>query len=567
MACFQDQIKKFPWTRERLAALAKLARPLMDKKGATLEEVVNQLSAMTGLKPELIVKGISIRPKGLPRNITDEMWQVQNNRRAIEKQAHILATEWGTPAALKTARTIIDAPRRVAVWGHFTVFAKTHLADMLFTNPKAYLTAFGKMLALTTKSGQVAHAQRLLRMTIDPGYKEALRAGMDIEPGGGFREAFRTETQETTGSIKQKRNAMAFDELRMARFGIWKNTVAKLAAEERTPEDLKVVAEVINNATGASTLKYGFGKLLSRFLFAPRLFPAQFRAAYRDPIRAVYKAWFDRKNATPAELLASRYVIRRFTTLMVAYHAGLAAETAYSWATGDDRFKPNLTDPNRTDWLRYKLFGYSIPGLSPTIEMLRLPVRMFYAMAGARPGQSRLHSAGNVLEDYLVGRLNPVVGLGTELVTGQQIGTGRPLELKIPFTDTAFSGVVDLFKQQTSQLPPVKWTEFLGGKVMIPVANFSHELFDELRSNGLSFPDAKTWIQTLAIAGPEAITGYHLNADQDTLYSRIQDRLQQVPDYKSYPPEVQQKIVNRISRQESARMKAERKTVPGPGLP
>src|SRR5262245_33121952 len=235
--CFQDDIKEFPWTPERMASLWTEAKRLIDN-GADLEETTKSLSASLGLRREVILDALARRPKGVSRAMTQEMWERQANRRSVENQARAMVSEMQTPQWRKTASTITSIPRRVLTVGHFTVFPKTHMGDLLLTDPKTFLRTFGRSMRLISREGIAQHQQRMLAMTLDPDYGAAVRAGVDVQPGGGEMGGFRGATKEMLGSAKEKRSAMAFDELRLARFQIFKNAMSKLAPEERTIDNL-----------------------------------------------------------------------------------------------------------------------------------------------------------------------------------------------------------------------------------------------------------------------------------------------------------------------------------------
>lgn len=494
--CFQDQLKKFPWSPERAAALFKAAKEQYFDQGKGLEEAINGLSAQTGLRREVIAQGIASL-KGVSRKMTDEMWLKQRQRRVMEQQAKSYVSQLGRSSVSKAIGTALNVPRRVATIGHFTVFPKTHLADLLFTDPKTFGTTFARSLKLATKSGIVEHEQRMTAMKLDSDYTKALRAGLDVEPGSGYG-AFRGARQEILGTAKETRSAMAFDELRAARFGIFKNAIEKLSPEERASVDnLKPIAEVVNNQTGAATIKSKLGRTLTKFLFAPRLFPAQVRATFVDPYRAFVNGVVDRGNASPGDLVAARVVGRRIATLALAYTGTLAAEAGYSWATGDKKNMPNILDPGRSDWLRPRLFGHAIP-VSPTVELLRLPFRMAYIGSKLGPAE-----AAKVPANYLLGRQNPALAIGEEIATGRE-----PYQMLSDYArPLPFRGALGTPKAGKYS-PQMGWTEFLGQKMPIPVATVSREVYDEMREQGMNHIDAKTWIHALALGAITGTAGY-----------------------------------------------------------
>ncbi len=328
----------------------------------------------------------------------------------------------------------------------------------------------------------------------DPAYVLAKRAGLDVKPGGGEAGYFAKETVEATGQKSPaKRTALAFDELRMTRFRIFKKELQRLSPEERGDIDqVKALADVINHDTGTVKQK----SAVTRWLFlSPRLLPAQAAHVFYDIPRALIQTGFGARYADAAP--AMRYVARKTAILASAYTAVMAANEGYYLATGDKKFKPNFV-PGRSDWLRPKVAGYSIP-ISPTVEMLKVPIQMLAAARSVRTGQSALGEALYKAMQTALGRQNPLWALTEQILFGEEPGTGRP---------TPFPGILHTAAPKATA-PKQTWTEFLGSKIPIPAANLIHEIYDEMRTGGMSHPDAKAWAGALAKSIPEAITSYH----------------------------------------------------------
>ena len=521
--CFQDEIKDFPWTRERLAALWSAAKPMIDN-GATLQEVTKGLSSSLGLRQEVVLDALSRKPKGVSRAVTQEMWERQTARRTVENQARQMVSQMNTPGWQKAVSSVVNAPRRLATVGHWGVFPKSHAGDMLLTNPIQWAKLYGRSLAQAPFTRGVAHEQRMIAMEIDPDFKGAVRAGLDVQPGGGQVGAFTREGQDIFGKQKPTSpTSRAFDELRFARFQIWKKQISEMSPEEKADlPGMRQLADVINHPTGATAIKSKLGQLMSKFLFAPRLLPAQIQAAYSDPARAMAtfaKAYVGRGNASAAELTAARFVGRRLVTLAGSYTAILAAETAYASYTGDERLRPNLTDPGGTGWLRPKLAfsrsgpGYAVP-ISPTVELWKLPFQAVYAAATAKKDERPELKAAEVVAKYAINRQNPALAVGEEAAFGKQPGTGRPVPFAaLPSPRFGEEGAQDL---ATRYKPALDWKEYLGTKMPIPLASLSHELYDEMRSQGIDHPTAKMWIQAGVISAMSGATGYHFTESRES---------------------------------------------------
>jgi len=565
MACNQKQIKKFPWTQERIASLWNAMKEHV-AAGNTRAEILSKLSGETGLTPETIQNGLNRGARGGGvKHLTDEVWMRQRDVRIADQMARQMVTEMNTPDWVKKADYLQNLPRRVAVKWHFTVFPKTHFGDQLVTDSKVHFTLMGRSYALATKAGKLAHEQRMAEMKADTltntgGLRAGLRAGLDIEAGGGHGAAFRGARKQMLGTAKETKSAMAFDELRYSRAQMWKTLWNKMDSTEQADlPGLKIMAEVLNNKTGSGRLTSTFGRQVANWLFAPRLKPAQIRSAFRDPYRAIKALTVSKAQATPAELFASRYVIRKMGRLAAAQTAIMAAEVAYAASTGDKENAPNIgrdwDSINRSDWMEPKIMGYAIP-LLPTVQLLRIPFQIISAIHSARAGES---SVGKGLERgtrTVLGWANPAVSLALEVIGGQQGGTGRP---------TPFPGFFHTTKE-TATRRAMTTTEYLGTKMPIWMANISRELYDEMRGHGVSHPQASDWIKSLTVGALTGPTGYHAKAPRDIPTERVQSRLEDSPFYNRMSEDLKEKYKQRLLRREYKRFKAEEKLKPIPSI-
>ena len=511
MACNQKQIKDFPWTIERAAALFREARTDFTEKGITdFNKIVDGLSARHNLKREIIIKGLS-SPKGVSRAITNDMWVRQQSARRLATTAKAAVREFDKNKFVKGLDFVANAPRRVVLAGHFGAFTKSHLSDQIFYNPKTYARNFKDSWRLATKSGRAAHEQRLLAEfdPTDPDYKLALRSGLNVGEGGVGK--FSKESSEVTGIKKffkgPDRASMAYDELRISRMRIFRKELARLSPEERADIDqVKELSSVINHDTGTT----GRSIRAMRFMFlSPRLLPAQLSHTFVDIPKALVQTGlgFNYSKAAPA----MRYVARKTAILAGAYTAGLAANAGIGLATGDKKFMPNLGQEGigQTSFLRPKLFGRTIP-VSPTVELLKLPIQMIAAGAAAKKGDNKTLVALTRGLRTILGRQNPVWDAVQEAIFGQDVGTGRP---------TPFPGITGK-TEETKSHPRIGWVEYFGTKIPIPAANYVHEFYDEATSHGMPPQTAVEWIKLMVSPTIELGTSYHLSKTREPIPKR-----------------------------------------------
>lgn len=515
--CNQSQIKKFPWTPERARALMNEALQDFFYKGKDFSETINGLSARHGIKREIIAEGLQAA-KGVPRRLTDEMWALNRQKRVVENAARRFTTEFNKPGWQKKAEALANVPRRVVLSGHFAAFTKSHLSDQLFYNPKYYANNFTKSWSLINKDKAQAQLDREIDQmqhgTEDKAiYDAGIRSGLNVSPGGGGNVGkFRTETTEAIGTPKETRSAMAFDRLRLTRYGIWKNEYNRLSPEERdmnnpqAREGLQALAHVINNDTGTTAVR---SKVLNFLFLAPRLFPAQLAHSFVDIPKALWQTGmgFKYNEAAPA----MRYVARKTAILAGTYTGMMAANEGLGIAVNaaqgkklltPNDFTPNIGSPERRDWLRPKLFGFGVP-ISPTVELLKVPIQMIAAARAARQGESPLAEALLRGLDVVLGRQNPLFAIIEQAALGQETGTGRPLP-------KFFGHEIGFATQAEGPTHPRQtWTEFLGSKMPIWMANYSHEVYDEMREQGMDHASGKAWIEAMTRGTLEFITSYH----------------------------------------------------------
>ncbi len=515
MACTQKDIKDFPWTVGRAAALFKEARTDFVEKGVTdFNKIVDGLSARHNLKREIVIKGLS-SPRGISPKVTDAMWVQQQAARNVANTAKAAVQELLQNKFMRGLSKAAEAPRRVVLAGHFGAFTKSHLSDQIFYNPSTYARNFKDSWHLATAHGRALHEQRLLTEfnPIDPDVKLALRAGLNVGEGGKGR--FAKETGEVTGGIGKffkgpDRASMAYDELRVSRMGIFRKELARLSPEERSNiDEVRALASAINHDTGTTTSANRF----MRFIFlSPRLLPAQLAHTFKDiPTALVHTGMgFNYANAAPA----MRYVARKTAILAGAYTAGLAANAGVGLgigaATGDKKlaakFTPNVGQEGagKGSFLRPKIAGYSIP-VSPTVELMKLPVQMIAAGAAAKRGDSKTVVALTRGLQTLLGRQNPLWAAVEEVLFGQNIATGKP---------TPFPGITGT-TPETATRKKMGIIEYAGTKMPIPAANYLREFYDESTSHGMPPKDALEWTKYLGKAAiaptVELGTSYHLS--------------------------------------------------------
>lgn len=509
MACnlTNEQSKKFFEDPVRRAALWDAAIDKYIKNGADFVETVNGLAGETGIPKQAVMD--VLRPKTLGKELTNDMWFRQYARRQIGESVKRVAASTGKNVFQRAYGAFDSLTRRVTTFGHFTVFGKTHMGDSLWTNPVEYLKNFKNTAPLFTKSGMAAHELRMQDMFLDNDYNLAVRSKLDVTA--------RNEASQILGGGTSKLSHAAFEELQLRRFEAFKKAIRSLPPEERTVQNTTGIAELINNRTGGGS-PGRLGGFVGKFLFGPRLTPAQWRAAFGDNVRAVYNGILNRGSATPGELVAARMTAARMAKLLTIYGGALGLEAAAAkmgWI--DKRNMPNFTNPKDTgSYMRLKFFGKGVP-LSPTIELLALPVKMIYSAYAGKPGENALVNFATPLVKYLGFRLSPGLSLAASLGIGQEIFSGRPM----PWHQTQLTKKGQPVLSELTH-PKLTYTEFLGERLPIPAAVFLRDVYDEMRADGVDHPTAKALISGAVAAATTGATGYEWHPDVPTPYKQAE---------------------------------------------
>lgn len=470
-------------------------------------------------KPEWIDDIISGRKTPF-RQIVNEKWTAQYNRRAVVNEAQQIQRVQNMGPVAKTLYRLWTAPRTVAVAGHGVVFPITHAGDLAF-RPESWGTLVKGMLRTYRGAASSAYTERILNMTSrDPLYNYGLQSKVDMGPNSHPSGLIST-TGGKTGFFKAA--ARAWDMLTVLRFELWKKAVTKwldpeilakvnngeklLPAEEAHITDVgSHLAEWANEATGSGR---GFltGKIGGEFLFGPKLTqsklnristaPAQTFDTFQKMARGAETTAGERAVAFERLSGATQYLITKLGFL------GLNAGVLYALGQKD---KINFNDPIKGDFLHFKGGGITgnVPGLDTEIRTLAKILAVFHASRQEVQKQFRttrkVGAVGDVLAGYGMGKLTPTLGRGLEFASGQN-WQGRPL----PWSK-------DPGTEKYPRLTPGELAASLGP---IPTEGPAGYVYDQIRKNGGSALNASQITKALIIGGLGA-PGFHVREDYYT---------------------------------------------------
>src|SRR5258708_37102670 len=292
MACYDGPN---PVKDEDRAAIWKWAKANAIDKGMPLEKVNAEINKyfFNGIaKPEWINDILSGRKTPF-REVVNDVWRAQENRRNIIQQARDLSRLQNMNPVERAISKMWTAPRELATLGHGIVFPITHAGDLIL-RPASWDKFFKGFNQ--TYHGFVSEAftgRMLSDMQNKPLYNTALRSELDAgekSMPSGILSKF------SHGGSKR-----AWDMLTVMRYNLWEKQMQKYITPDMSEAEVldygKNMADWANHATG--TVKMGMPKGAG-LLFGPKLTASKISRFGAVPAQAI-KAFSTWGGATPGE--------------------------------------------------------------------------------------------------------------------------------------------------------------------------------------------------------------------------------------------------------------------------
>ncbi len=458
-------------------------------------DAVNQQFFGGMAKPEWINDIMSGRKTPF-REVANEMWKKQYNRRVVTQQAQEISRLANLGPVAKKLRALWNIPRTVAVAGHGVVFPITHAGDLAFRP-----LSWGDFIKGTWETykganpykgkGAAFTEQALSSMERDDMYDLGLRGGVDMGP-----------TSHPSGLISRSYTGpaqRAWDMLTVMRFNLWKQAVSKYIkpgmSQAETLDIAKNMATWANNATGSG--KGPIANLGGEGLFGPKLTQSKLNRIFSDPIQTV-KTFSDWKNATPGERAVAWQRMSGAAQFVGTNLGFLAVNQGLLSALGQ-KYKINVTDPLKGDYMQFKGAGIlgNIPGLHTEVRTLAKILATSFESSRQLRGESRFANVAKIGGQYAMAKLHPGIQRGLEVGLGQN-WLGRP----VPWSSDA----------GTKAKPRLSWGEYAGSIGPIPLEGPIGYTYDHLKKTGMSSLDATGVIKGLVLTGLGA-TGVHVRED------------------------------------------------------
>jgi hypothetical protein len=425
------------------------------------------------------------------KEVADEMWKKQYNRRVTTQQAQEISRLANMGPVAKQLRALWNIPRTIAVAGHGVVFPITHGGDLVF-RPESWGTFIKGTLDTYKGAFSKSFTERSLSsLEREDLYDLGLRSGVDMgagsHPSGLISRSY-------TGPAQR-----AWDMLTVMRFNLWKQAMSKWVKPEMTKAETldlgKNLAEWANHATGSA--RGPIANVGGEGLFGPKLTQSKLSRVFSDPTKTV-KTFANWENATPGERAVAWERMSGAAQFVGTNLAFLGINQGLLSALGQ-KDKINVTDPLKGDYMTFKGLGVlgNVPGLHTEVRTLAKILATSFESSRQLRGESRFANVAKIGGQYAMAKLHPTIQRGLEVGLGQN-WLGRPL----PWSSDP----------GTKAKPRLSWGEYAGSIGPIPLEGPVGYTYDHLRKTGASALDATEITKGLILTGLGA-TGVHVRED------------------------------------------------------
>lgn len=476
------------------------ASQYIDEGVGTFDEIRHKIATDLGLPVKEVTRLLAYSEK--VKRLSDEAWRKQLEYRRLDTQAKRWLRLTQIPGY---KRAIANVPRilfGIRVGFHGTVALGTH-APMVAFQPRFwadYVINFGKMYKMVGSPAYYEmQVQDLLRR---PNFIKAERAGLQNDP---FK--YEDYTSPNVAKYFGRLSGMGdrgYFVLKILRQDMFDNFWNELPKTAQIPEVAEAISDAVNHATGVT--KRGSPRGAATLLFAPRLLASRGAWLVVDPLRAAdtFARW---NKASVAEKTFAIHQAKEKAWVAGTMFSLLALNQGFLSATGSDQ-KINFTDPMRSDFLKFKVGGFTVSYGNAMMSMVRLPIRM-YAIREGSGGKLRNiiypdESSYGVLGQYLRSQASPFASLLAALWFKADF-QNRPL----PSSNRLMP------KRLAAQgLEPYTWSEFWAEEALpIPFQEAVREVWK--KGFGMSDEQISDMFKAMAIISFMGGTGGRIAEDPD----------------------------------------------------
>ena len=488
----------------------------VDKGVSDFNDIRNKVATDLGMKLDQVTRIMQQKPR--VKYLSDELWRKQQQVRLLQAQARRWVDALSIPIQEKALMAIPRAMFGAKVFGHGTVAAGTH-APMVAFQPEywgVYFDNIGKMyrMAKPGKDAQAFYERQMQDLVRDrPGhsYTVANRAGLVNDPL--VYEDYTAPEIVKHFTPTAGMGTRGYSMLKLLRQDMFDQQWNKLPSSMQSPEVAAEIARAVNHVTGVVS-----GRALpgtSTVLFAPRLEFSRAMWLFGDPIRMgrILAREALGQKVTPSEHYFAMKQLKEKAWVTGTLLSLLAANQGMLSAVGSKQ-KVNVTDPFRSDFMKFKVAGMDFAYGNAMVSMARLPISLFRTATTSKGKLAKLvypdENVYSTVGKYVRSQMSPFAGTTTSLLFGSDYAE-RPLP-RAGFG--LVEGRKDIPKRLRAQgvTSPYTWSEFWTQQFApIPVQEGLKEVWkDGLGMSDKQVKQAMKALTTISIMGG---TGGRLTED------------------------------------------------------
>lgn len=468
--------------------------------GVSYRDALSKTADDLGLSWRQVSEAITT-PK--TKRISDEMWKKQYNYNRYRIAAKNWIGEQNNSRAGKFLKSVSGLFRGIAVFGHGGIFVGTHAGMNLF-NPSTWrkvIPAFfnGWKFAY----GSEANYQRgMEELKNSPNYVIAQRAGLKNDPDRINTEEYQ-KSQKYLGKLGQA-GEKGFNAIKVLRQNLFDYHFNKLnSADRQDPEVAKSIAKIINLATGATNLK--LPDWVNEVSFAGGMEASRWEKLTANPVKATrtaIKALVKPESATPAEKVFAKVWSRRVGEQLATYSTALIVNSAIQNMINPNN-PVNITDPDKHDWLQFKLGDISIDptsGMRGTAQFIYQIAKIPVEEQADLRGEDRVKLLSKKIGQHAKGKLAPFYSTLAEIYSSRDFAGNV-----VPWSD----------ENPPKYAHNLSYGEYIWSKAPLPVAEAAEITYKSAIDNGGDPATVKDIIKGILSGGVSGTTGFRVEYNDD----------------------------------------------------
>ena len=462
------------FTKDDAKNIWNFAKEKYLNNGIEYNDMIKYVAGDLGLNHDQVRHAI-VTPKTEPISI--EKWKVQAELRKRRNETQRYIAEQGRSKLLTQMKKLSGDIRDIATFGHGHVFLGTHAGLTAFSNPELFAKYYKKAIQLSYLMKPHEIEQLMNDYNNNPLVAVFNKAGLQNDLGKmGTDSELASESHfvDLARKLHSKEGATGkfgkvlvggieaghkgFMAIKMLRQALAEQAYNNLTKEEqKNPEVLKAIAELMNNATGGTNIKMneGINSIIKEISFAGGMEMSRWEKLTKNPAKAISAlaqmplekmGWI--KELPPQDRVYAKIWAKRVLTQLVVY-GGVSAISRAIFHKDDE----TPLDAMQKDIFKIKMGENRYTDMtSGMASLMSLIGKLYKAQTENKYG----NSSYDVLGDYARKKLAPTYQTIAEGISGRDA-----MGNSVPFRDV---------KKSHKFNRNLTYPEYIESKLPLPVA-------------------------------------------------------------------------------------------------